>query len=127
MSEIPSSQATQPDRPSAPNGSFVRAWLLAMLETLFLSFRVRLPAGHQRRLARGDALPPTFLAAFAPDAPAHAPAIALGLVGDWILRCFPNRGMRRTPALRPISVRRKPARAPPPAAPPVPPHAAKSA
>jgi len=102
MSEIPlTPAASAPERPDSPGVRFVRAWLLGFLGALILTLRPRLPAGYRRLLARGDALPPTFLAAFAPDAPAHAPAIALGLVGDWILRGFPNRGGRATPARRP--------------------------
>ena len=118
MSEIASTPAARPARPSASSARptharFVRAWLLALLDMLVLTLRPRLPAGYRRLLARGDDLPPTFLAAFAPDAPAHAPAVALGLVGDWILSGFRNRGMRHMPALRPTAPRRQPARAPP--------------
>jgi hypothetical protein len=114
MSEIPSTPAAPaPARPDTTGVRFVRAWLLAFLETLLLTIRPRLPAGYRRLLARGDDLPPTFLAAFAPDAPTHAACIALGLVGDWILRGHPNRGLRPMPALRPTHPRRRPARAPP--------------
>jgi hypothetical protein len=101
-----------PARPDTIGVGFVRAWLLAFLEALVLAIRPRLPAGYRRLLARGDDLPPTFLAAFAPDAPTHAACIALGLVGDWVLRCDPNRGLRPTPALRPRLPPRT-ARAPP--------------
>jgi hypothetical protein len=113
MSEIPSTPAAPaPARPDTTGVRFARAWLLAFLEALLLTICPRLPAGYRRLLARGDDLPPTFLAAFAPDAPTHAACIALGLVGDWILRCFPNRGLRPTPALRPHLPPRT-ARAPP--------------
>lgn len=117
MSEIASTPAARPARPSASSARpthahFARAWLLALLEMLVLTLRPRLPAGYRRLLARGDDLPPTFLAAFAPDAPAHAPAIALGLVGDWILSGFRNRGMRPASERRPHLPPRT-ARAPP--------------
>jgi hypothetical protein len=102
MSEVTATPAAPaPERPDTIGVRFVRACLLAFLGALFLTLRVRLPAGYRRLLARGDDLPPGFLAAFAPDAPAHAACIALGLVGDWILRGFPNRGSRATPARRP--------------------------
>jgi len=113
MLDIPFTPAAQRARPDATGARFVPAWLLVILEALLLTLLPRLPAGYRRLIASGNTLPPGFLAAFAPDAPTHAPCIALGLVPDWILPCFPNRGMRRTPVLHPRARRPRPARAPP--------------
>jgi hypothetical protein len=112
MSEIAATEAA-PARPAPTGVRFVRAWLLALLQALLLTLGPRLPAGIRRRLANGHDLPESFLAAFRPDAPAHAACIALGLVGDWYLRGYPNRGMRRAPVLRPHRSRPKAARDPP--------------
>lgn len=96
----------------------LRVWLLAVLAGVLPLLRLRLSAGHRRRLARGEDLPPDLLAAFAPDPPVHVPAIALGLVRDWVIPCFPNLVMRPAPVLclRPRLPR--PARAPPASGPP---------
>jgi hypothetical protein len=101
MSVFPNTPAAQPARPDAIGARIAHAWLFALLAVLMLAFRHRLPAGYRRLLARGDALPPSFLAAFAPDAPGHAACIALGQVPDWILPGIRNRGMRPIPAPRP--------------------------
>ncbi len=91
-----------------------------MLEALILSFLLRLPRRHARILARGGAIPHATLAAFAPDAPPHAPFVALGLVPDWIMPGHRNRGMRSTPNLRPHAPARPATRAPPRPASPCP-------
>ena len=87
--------------------------LRAALEAWLLTWLVRrLPAGYRRMLERGDELPPSFVAAFAPDAPVYAAAVALGFLPDWILPGIRNRGMRSTPGLHLLPCRRS-ARAPP--------------
>jgi hypothetical protein len=91
----------------------VRAWLRAAVEAWLLTWLVRrLPAGYRRMLERGEDLPPSFVAAFAPDAPVYAAAVALGFLPDWILPGIRNRGMRSTPGLHLHPCRRS-ARAPP--------------
>jgi len=113
MSEVPSTPAGQPARPSALGAGTAHARLLAVLEALILSFLLRLPSRQRRLPGRGGDIPHTTLAAFAPDAPPHAPFVALGLVPDWILPHCPGRGMRSTPVLRPRTLARRTARAPP--------------
>ncbi len=103
-----------PVRPSVADARTARACLLALLGALILPFILRLPAGQKRFFAReGMIIPHTTLAAFAPDAPPHAPFVALGLIPDWILPFSPGRGMRCTPIPRPRPAARIAARAPP--------------
>jgi hypothetical protein len=107
--------SSTPSTPPAlrPHATGVRAWLRAALEGWLLTWLVRrLPAGYRRMLERGDELPPSFVAAFAPDAPVYAAAVALGFLPDWILPGIRNRGMRSTPGLHLLPCRRS-ARAPP--------------
>jgi hypothetical protein len=107
--------SSTPSTPPAPrpHATGVRAWLRAALEAWLLTWLVRrLPAGYRRMLERGDELPPSFVAAFAPDAPVYAAAVALGFLPDWILPGIRNRGMRSTPGLHLLPCRRS-ARAPP--------------
>jgi|GEM_PF-2291371 len=121
MSATPFTPAARPARPSAPGARIAHACLLAMLEALILSFLLRLPSRTRRLLGReGDILPHTTLAAFAPDAPPHAPFVALGLIPDWILPRHPSRAMRCTPVPRPRPPVRRTARAPPAHPPPAP-------
>ncbi len=113
MSSSLSIPASQPARPSAQGARSVHACLLAMLEALLLSFLIRLPNRRRHVVARGGDISHATLAAFASDAPPHAPFVALGLIPDWILPCHPGRGMRRTPVLPPRAHPRRIARAPP--------------
>ncbi len=105
MSAHPATQAKA--RPHATLAFVAGACVLLLLVALLRAF-ARLPAGYRRLLARGDDLPPSFLAALAPDAPAHTTHIALGLLRGWIMRCFPNLGMHPTPVLRPQTPRPPP-------------------
>jgi len=116
MSIFPPAAASEPAHPSANGTRLAHARLLAMLEAVILCFLIRLPRRHARLLARGGDIPHTTLAAFAPDAPPHAPFVALGLVPDWIMPGVRNRGMRATPNLRPHARARPATRAPPRAA-----------
>lgn len=110
------SNAPSPPPAPRPHAAGVRAWLRAALEAWLLTWLVRrLPAGYRRMLERGEDLPPSFVAAFAPDAPdapVYAAAVALGFLPDWILPGIRNRGMRSTPGL-PLQTCRRSARAPP--------------
>jgi len=106
-----------PPTPAAPcaHARGVSGWLRLVLVMWALSW-LPMPAGLRRLLARGEALPPGLAAAFAPDAPFLAAAVALGLLPGWVLGGIRNRGMRSTPGLH-LRPCRRGARAPPPALP----------
>ena len=114
MTVNPTPQASEPARPSAPGALVAHACLLALVEALILSLLLPLP-GPRAMFARRMMLRRVraMAIAFAPDAPAHAPAVALGLIPDWILPGYRNRGMRRTAEACPHAGITESARAPP--------------
>jgi len=114
MTEILITPASEPARPSAPGALVAHACLLALVEALILSLLFTLP-GPRAALIRRVLLRRvrTLATAFAPDAPSHAPAVALGLIPDWILPGYRNRGMRRTAEACPHASIAESARAPP--------------
>jgi len=114
MSETATPQASHPARPSAACAQVAHACLLALVEALILSLLFPLPSPRAALIRRVLLRRVRALAtAFAPDAPAHAPAVALGLIPDWILPGYRNRGMRRTAEACPHAGIAESARAPP--------------
>jgi hypothetical protein len=116
MLETAPRQTASADAPVQPVGNLR---LLAWLEALILTLLLALPgqtldiagaARARRLLLRRTA---SLAAAFAPDAPGHAAAVALGLIPDWILPAHPRKGLRRHAIRRPYARIPASARAPP--------------